>query len=134
MKTKEVSIIRRLINFIIDSCVIAVSSFLTFYLFSIIYLKLHLHPVNEDIEIIRLDLLILLVFVTYYLIFESFTGKTIGKYITKTKVLKTDLTKPNFLYILLRTIIRLIPFDFLTFLSKKNGWHDRFSSTVVIND
>ena len=133
-KTNEVVLMKRLINFIIDSCVIAIFSFLTFYLFSIIYLNMQMHQINGKAEILRLDLLILLVFEIYYLFFESLTGKTIGKYITKTKVLKTDFSKPDFLHIILRTTIRLIPFDFLTFLSKKNGWHDRFSSIIVIND
>ncbi len=67
----------------------------------------------------------------YYFYMEFFYSQTIGKFVTKTKV-HCDRGS-YFRAILIRTIARFIPFEPLSFLSKKkSGWHDRFSNTVLI--
>ena len=73
---------------------------------------------------------------TYYSFIETVTrGKTIGKYITKTRPVKQDGSPINFGYVTSRTFCRLIPFDAFSYLgSNKSGWHDRFSGTKVIKD
>ncbi|MCS3871308.1 putative RDD family membrane protein YckC [Chryseobacterium ginsenosidimutans] len=69
----------------------------------------------------------------YTFLMEYFTnGKTIGKYITGTKVIMTDGQLPTFENYFLRNISRLVPFDGLSFLGE-NGWHDSWSDTRVIN-
>lgn len=69
----------------------------------------------------------------YHIIFESFTSRTIGKYITGTIVVMGDGSKPDSQTILKRTLCRIIPFDFLTFLgSPSRGWHDSISDTFVV--
>lgn len=73
-----------------------------------------------------------LVFILYYTIFEHFFGKTIGKFITKTKVVKKDGSKPAFLNTLGRNAARLIPFDALTYLFSERGLHDQASNTYVV--
>ncbi len=72
----------------------------------------------------------------YYLFFESIWQSTPGKWITKTKVVRIDGTKPGFLQILGRTISRFIPFDNFSFLfnNTPRGWHDRISKTLVVPD
>ncbi|WP_160289453.1 RDD family protein [Psychroserpens mesophilus] len=50
----------------------------------------------------------------YYLIFETITGQTLGKMVTKTKVITKDGTRPTFVNIRIRTLSRLIPFDALS--------------------
>jgi len=72
----------------------------------------------------------------YYSLFEYLTdGKSIGKYITKTRAVKNDGTPMDFATTMTRTLCRLIPFDALSYLgNKKSGWHDRFSDTIVIKD
>lgn len=69
----------------------------------------------------------------YFLTFESITGRTIAKYITKTKVVDLTGKRPTFGAILTRTFCRFIPFEAFSFLSSDNtGWHDRFSDTRVV--
>jgi uncharacterized RDD family membrane protein YckC len=60
--------------------------------------------------------------------------KTIGKFITKTKVVKLNGEKPESSDIISRTFCRLIPFDRVSFLFMKNGIHDFLSKTKVIKD
>jgi uncharacterized RDD family membrane protein YckC len=68
----------------------------------------------------------------YYLILESSSGKTIGKMITNTKVIKTDGSKPEVFDIGLRTLCRMIPLEPL-FMKNDNTWlHDRLSGTIVV--
>ncbi|RYH74534.1 RDD family protein [Flavobacteriaceae bacterium 144Ye] len=73
-------------------------------------------------------------YVMYHAFFEHFFGKTPGKFITKTKVVKNDGSKPSFMNILGRNTARLIPFDPLSFLFSDRGWHDQISNTYVIVD
>lgn len=70
----------------------------------------------------------------YYAIMEIKFQKTVGKYVTKTKVVKMDGTKPEKSEIIMRTFCRFIPFDRVTFLFMKNGIHDFLSKTTVIKD
>ena len=76
----------------------------------------------------------IVLFIFYYGLIETFTSRTLGKYITKTKVIMYDGSKPNARTILLRTVCRLIPFDHFSFLgSTARGWHDSLSKTYVID-
>jgi uncharacterized RDD family membrane protein YckC len=60
--------------------------------------------------------------------------KTLGKFITKTKVVKMNGEKPENSDIILRTFCRFLPFDRLSFVFTKNGFHDFLSKTKVIKD
>lgn len=72
----------------------------------------------------------------YFIFFEAFTGKTIGKMITKTKVVSRKTgKKPPLGTIVGRTFARIIPFDAFSFLTNNPiGWHDSLSGTMVVND
>ncbi len=71
----------------------------------------------------------------YYTTFEALTGRTIAKYITRTKVVTVDGEKPDFMTIFIRSMCRFVPFDPLSFLfSEETGWHDRWSETVVVDN
>jgi uncharacterized RDD family membrane protein YckC len=71
----------------------------------------------------------------YYFTFETFTdGRTIGKYITNTKVLTWYGEKPSPGRIAKRSLCRMIPFNAFSFLTQNPlGWHDSISSTVVVD-
>lgn len=73
-------------------------------------------------------------YVMFLAIFEYFFGKTPGKFLTKTKVVKRNGSKPTFLNFLGRNTARLIPFDPISYLFLKRGWHDQISGTYVIYD
>lgn len=73
--------------------------------------------------------------VAYYTLLEALTGKTIAKMITKTKVTNHQGDRPHLLILLVRSIIRLIPFEPFSFLnSESSGWHDKMTDTIVIYD
>lgn len=71
----------------------------------------------------------------YYSAIESLTGKSLGKFITKTRVVLENGTKPAFSDIFLRSLCRIIPFDAFSFLGEPGkGWHDTLSNTYVIDE
>ncbi|MBS2210098.1 RDD family protein [Carboxylicivirga mesophila] len=71
--------------------------------------------------------------ILYFAIIEATTGRTIGKIITHTKVVNTCGRKPSFKSIIMRSLLRVIPLDVLSFLiAHTDGWHDRWSKTTVI--
>lgn len=74
-----------------------------------------------------------IVLIIYYIFFEGFTGRSIGKYFTKTKVVTEQGKKPLFSQIAIRTLCRLIPFEAFSFLGERAiGWHDSISKTRVV--
>lgn len=73
-------------------------------------------------------------YVMFHALFEYYFGKTPGKFLTKTKVVKMDGSKPTFINILGRNTARLIPFDPISYLFSDRGWHDQISDTYVVMD
>ena len=76
----------------------------------------------------------LIAFSTYFIILEYRYQKTLGKFITKTKVVTTNGEIPTLGDIVRRTFRRLIPFDNISFLFTKNGFHDYLSNTTVVKE
>jgi len=101
---------RRLFNNILDGLFIGIPSYFLF----------------PDSEFIFLP-----IFLTYFIFFEGIWQRTLAKFITKTKVVTEDGSKPSFLRILGRTFARFIPFDAISFLFGR-GWHDHLSKTLVV--
>ncbi|MEM0994106.1 MAG: RDD family protein [Bacteroidota bacterium] len=77
-----------------------------------------------------------LIVVGYYTASEYWLkGKTLGKYITRTRAVQLDNSAMNLETVLKRSIIRVIPFEALSFLGDSlRGWHDKWSDTKVIRD
>ena len=110
----------RLYNFLIDSTIF----FIVVLLFSIL--------LKNYVERQNLKYFMILLYYLYYFIFELTLGQTIGKMITKTIVVNVDNSeRPNFTRILIRTISRLIPIDFLSYLFLYHGIHDILSKTEL---
>ena len=74
--------------------------------------------------------------VIYYAAFESiFKGRTIGKMICGTRAVSDDGELMSFGMVVQRTLCRIVPFDALSFLGAiGNGWHDRWSDTMVVTE
>lgn len=71
----------------------------------------------------------------YYIVFESTSGKTPAKWITRTRVVTIDGSRPSFINIVGRTLCRFIPFDGFSYLFTDGiGWHDTISHTRVIRE
>lgn len=113
----------RIINFIIDLTIV---SFLAMP-FAMVTNILHL--ITPEIE----KYILLLLFLCYYIIFETITSRTFGKRITRTKVVTIDYQKPTFKHILLRTLLRFNPFDLFSYaFGLSVGSHDYYSKTRVV--
>jgi len=70
-----------------------------------------------------------------YFLQEYSTQRTLGKYITGTKVVLATGLKPGAEFILVRTLCRLIPLEALSFgeIEVELGYHDSISKTYVID-
>lgn len=79
-------------------------------------------------------LLFLPAFWIYYLVAEFFFQRTLGKVLSKTKVVTKAGLKPGFLQILGRTLSRSIPFEYLSYLRSPTGIHDILSGTRVVKE
>ena len=111
----------RFLNLIIDSLVfllIVVSASFVF---------------RDIVEQNEMKIYSIVFYCAYYFLFELLSGRTIGKMITGTKVVdKASKEDPSFIQILLRTLSRLIPVDYISYLFRSNGIHDYLSSTQLI--
>ena len=70
----------------------------------------------------------------YYNLFEIFTSRTIGKFCTNTIVVDENGDKANYEAIMIRSLIRIIPLYWISFLVfPTRGLHDVASKTFVVN-
>ncbi len=82
---------------------------------------------------LQLNILSYLMYLVYYFLMEVTTGKTVGKMITKTRVVDLEGGKPSPGQILGRSFARFIPFEAFSFLGESGiGWHDSLPGTRVI--
>jgi uncharacterized RDD family membrane protein YckC len=73
------------------------------------------------------------VMIIYYLPTEALFGRTVGKLVTRTRVVSESGGPPDFQKVLRRTLIRFVPFEAFSFLHKGSvGLHDRWSETRVV--
>lgn len=83
--------------------------------------------------LLTLLLFILGLHVMYYFLFETLTGRTPGKMLCQTRVMRLDGEDPTAGTALLRTLVRFVPFEPVSFLGALNaGWHDRWTGTCVV--
>jgi lipoprotein-releasing system ATP-binding protein len=119
---------KRLLNLVIDAIVIGTITN-TFFLF---YFG-HIPLMSEYSGSIFLNVAAIICYLLYYAVMEGFTGRTVAKFITRTKVMmESDYSRPGFLNALFRSLARLIPLEPFSFLSKRPvGLHDIIGSTIV---
>ncbi|MES2545892.1 MAG: RDD family protein [Bacteroidota bacterium] len=118
----------RFANFIID--------FISFLIIDFILtgFAVQIFNIDSNKNILPIWFLMLISFILNYAFMEHTFQKTIGKFITKTKVVNLNGEKPILNDIVIRTFCRLIPFDRLSFFFSKNGFHDAISNTRVVRD
>ena len=75
-------------------------------------------------------------FLAYYTVMEGMFGLTIGKLITRTRVVNEAGAPPGWRAATLRSLARLIPFEPFSLLFSDDGavrgWHDRLPRTRVV--
>lgn len=132
----------RIVNYIVDN--MAMGFIMLLFFIAMGGMISYFEGINDSTMLTTSqDLTIFVIFITglfnylyYYIICEYvFDGKTIGKLLTGTKVIKEDGRKLTFGNVLVRTIVRYIPFEIFSFFgSNQDGWHDKFSGTIVVKD
>lgn len=69
----------------------------------------------------------------YYWVMERAFGQTVGKFVTRTRVVSCSHTRPTERQLAIRTFCRLVPLEAVSFFGAADrGWHDRLSNTRVI--
>lgn len=120
---------KRIINLLIDTMVVGVLTLLVLIILNYAGINFKFISNKSNVKIIFIAIQI-----NYYLIFEFTLNKTVGKFITHSKVVNLHFLKPNFFQLIIRTVIRFVPFEFLSFFNMGKGWHDLLSKTLVIED
>jgi uncharacterized RDD family membrane protein YckC len=118
----------RIGNCLIDGVVISI------IVLSLVYLIFQLYPEINSPDSIAFEILYLLCFAFYYFFFELVFQKTPGKFLTKTRVVDNHGNNPSAARLALRTLIRFVPFEVLSFLFGTTGLHDVLSKTKVVRD
>lgn len=133
---------KRFLNCIVDGFIVYFLSFIfNFICLIVLYNVLSVESRDMDNHIFSLFILLvwclasMIVYLSYYILFEYLTQKTIGKMLTVTKVVTKKGGRPSFYQIVIRSLVRLIPLESLTFLGACSvGWHDEISGTLVADD
>lgn len=71
------------------------------------------------------------IFVLYFFLFELLFQQTPGKMIVKSYVIDEYGNTPSKVTLLLRTLIRFVPFEPISCFNDR-GWHDQWTKTYVV--
>ena len=76
------------------------------------------------------------IFGGYHILMEYFLGKTVGKFVFKTRVVNRYGNRISLKEAVIRFVSRFIPFEFasLALGIDARAWHDVLSKTYVIDD
>lgn len=141
---------KRFFNYLIDLLpASAITLLIDYFLEAMIYVgqgeaaALAYRVAIDGSEDITLNTILLSLFVgvigntLYYMAFEyGLNGKTLGKYLTRTRAISQDGTPMTFAQALSRSLIRMVPMEPLSFFmgNSLTGWHDNWSQTLVIDE
>lgn len=120
---------KRITNYLID--IIFISIFI-YFIGNIFQLEIY----NSKGELTDMGMVLLVVIIpVYYLLMEYSFGKTLGKMVTRTKVISMNGNKLTFFQCAIRALTRLLPLEQFSGLFF-NGifWHDSIPKTLVVED
>ncbi|NER19038.1 RDD family protein [Spongiivirga citrea] len=131
---------KRLGNFIVDLIVFRVLIIAIFAILGFIVVTIggDIDSFLYQLETINPFMDLLITYVLYFFVFWGFEtllqGRTIGKFITQTKVVDINGNVPNAGLIAKRTLSRIIPFDGFSYLGEEGrGWHDTIPNLYVVD-
>lgn len=121
---------QRLINYIIDYFIILVCMFTIGFTLESIGIAL---PLESNVFIYGFTWGIYLI---YYTLCEHYLqGKTVGKYLTKTRAVTNTNEYLSLKSAFIRSVSRLVPFEaFSFFWGAPGGWHDHWADSMVIKE
>lgn len=128
LSIRQVSQGTRFVHYLVDTAVISI-----LYLISTTVAQYILPLLLPRLIFVPL-LWYLCIFFLYYIILEGYYQKSLGKMLTGTKVITFEDRKPTMGDIAARTFCRIIPFDNVSFVFSRFGFHDCISRTTVIKD
>ena len=120
---------KRFLNFVIDTIII----YILIFAYQVITMQDTIDEVGSFAGNIASIFINMGIQVLYFFLMENAYGKTIGKYLTRTKVLNMDGSTATSGTIFKRSLCRLIPFDAFSFLGSR-GWHDSIPDVIVIDE
>jgi uncharacterized RDD family membrane protein YckC len=130
---------QRFLNFLIDNVIMRFTlTYLTGYGIGFIlgyffpdFMREVIYNQNTTTIILMSYLIGIFNYVIYYTLLEKlFKGRTVGKFITGTRAIRTDGNELTFNDALLRSLCRLIPFE--PFSGFGVLWHDNLTNTWVV--
>lgn len=132
---KTVSGGKKFANFFVDYIIIIVIN-------SVVNIPLYFIFIDDNMnfgQIAKVNLFIslfnLLCYPLYYFFTENILQRSLAKYLTRCRVIDVYCEKPDWKSIMLRSIVRLVPFEMFSCLGDNGrGWHDRWSNTYVVSD
>ena len=130
---------RRLLNLIIDNVFLVVLFNVIGFVIGVMYGIASGGRVTQE-QLAGLQGMVfalnMLISFLYFSLLEALCQKTVAKFLTGTKVVNMDGSKPSIGQCLGRAAARFIPFEPFSFLGSQEprGWHDSLSGTRVIRD
>ncbi len=126
---------KRFLNYLIDYISIVIFMIVGFMVYDIFLSSSQYDQIHQESSWTE-TILAYLMFFLYYFFMEGFLkGKTIGKYLTRTRVVDYNGLQPPLKSIFIRTISRFVPFEGLSFFGDPGrGWHDSWSETLCIDE
>ncbi len=143
MSLPTASVGQRFLNFIIDSIAYYILTYVVGIFVGLIILganggrKIALSTDNFiGLDVATLQIILLLfnviLLIIYYTMFEKLAkGRSIGKFVTGTKVVNHDGSDITWKQAFLRSIIRYVPFEPFSCFGGY-PWHDTWSNTTVV--
>ena len=125
----------RLTHMIVDGIVFDILLLIIQYFFSLFEVYLHFNPFVSLTSQLVSSIGCFILYLALYIFCEYQWQRTPAKFITRTMVVDEYGNKPEMRVILLRTLIRIVPFDAASFLLSDDGigWHDRWSDAWVLS-
>ncbi len=127
---------QRLLNFIVDTVAFYVLNFLLGLITGLLAFAVRFD--GDSYPGGSIQLLFLFAFIAsyflYYTLLEGTKGKTLGKLLTKTKAIQVDGSPLGYKKAFLRTLCRLIPFEFFSVFFGGLMWHDSLTYTMTVQD
>lgn len=124
------SVNKRVLNQVLD-----LAGYFLFIVFSEVMLGLVLGATGSQYDLEKHSQVIFgyPAMILYYVLFEWIIQKTAGKMLTKTRVISWDGSNPGFGQVLLRTLVRFVPFEWIPALGDDGmPLHDKWSKTRVV--
>lgn len=129
MAYRVASLPKRITNYIIDWVVIYLFVFVVASLSNVVTVENNGQLSDTALMILFGGILL------YYSLMEYQFGKTLGKFITRTRVISTTGNPLTFLQCAGRVLCRIIPFEaFSGLFTDGVFWHDSIPKTLVVED